>query len=749
MNYKQCFIFLIIVQIIYFTPVLFKGEVISPHPNDYEVDNIQVVDNQDLTNRRFSDYSSVYIPELNQHLNGSHHAWISTWNPYVQLGRPTFQLSGLSRAYLITNILSRFTKNPFILYTALIVVTVSLTGIFLFSFLKSLDLHPIACSVSAIGLSLGIFFSYWLTFIMFISTICWSICLLWLSTEFIKKQSLPTALGMSFATYSLLITGYPQLIILFAYIIIPYAIFRLFKRPGTVKQKFFTLLSLLGLAISGLIMALPSFVDLFVNAQRSARLSEVSDDFFLGGLPKIDDIKDLGIFLAAVFDPFWFDNPIKPEYLISDFYAGSLSPLYFTLFILSFSNKQWRKLWAWQIFTIICLLGNIWPTAYLFAVHNLGFHLSRCRLLTGALIPGFILSGYALDSIIKRKLMKPISLIAWGLLPIIVLSTMHLLILLKFSYSVNVKYLIMSWVIVLSLIILIISRKYVLIQALAFVSVLVYGQSMMLVRPIDKIQTSSALVNFIKETTSNGTRYASFGNYMVGTLPPNQEALFQIKSIHSYDSLSSQNYQRIVSKWSESGTITYGRYFHNLDSESKLNNAGFNLSGVSLILSRNILKLPGFIDFNQINDIHIYKSLKPPILLLQTTKYRVEESYNKISLNSSIEPASSFQPEEIVRFDDFLKIKVTPSAQETLLFLSQQYHPQWKASSKNGLLKTIIINDFYQGVIIPPNTKEVNLEFTPYVLWSWLPQLLYVSLGAGLIGIQLIKSTRQVDTLLQ
>jgi hypothetical protein len=45
----------------------------------------------------------------------------------------------------------------------------------------------------------------------------------------------------------------------------------------------------------------------------------------------------------------------------------------------------------------------------------------------------------------------------------------------------------------------------------------------------------------------------------------------------------------------------------------------------------------------------------------------------------------------------------------------------------------VIVNGFYQGVVLPPNTSEVELFFRPFVLWSWLPQLLFAASGALLL----------------
>jgi hypothetical protein len=52
---------------------------------------------------------------------------------------------------------------------------------------------------------------------------------------------------------------------------------------------------------------------------------------------------------------------------------------------------------------------------------------------------------------------------------------------------------------------------------------------------------------------------------------------------------------------------------------------------------------------------------------------------------------------------------------------------------KGSTVATVIVNRFYQGVVLPPNTSEVKLFLRPFVLWNWLPQLLFATSGALLL----------------
>jgi hypothetical protein len=197
MSYRSAFFLLFGVFVLHFSRILFYGEVIFPHDNSLEVGLPEKPNGTRISNRKSSDDSSVFIPELANNLGANHKAWLDTWNPHVQLGRAAFHLSGLSRAFVLTNLLSFFTSNPFVLYTALVLLTVGLTAGFLLLFLRSLGLQPVASGCAALALGFTSLISYWLCFVMFLSAICWLVCLLWLITEFTRKPSWPVALGLA------------------------------------------------------------------------------------------------------------------------------------------------------------------------------------------------------------------------------------------------------------------------------------------------------------------------------------------------------------------------------------------------------------------------------------------------------------------------------------------------------------------------------------------------------------------------
>ena len=78
--------------------------------------------------------------------------------------------------------------------------------------------------------------------------------------------------------------------------------------------------------------------------------------------------------------------------------------------------------------------------------------------------------------------------------------------------------------------------------------------------------------------------------------------------------------------------------------------------------------------------------------------------------------------------DDLKIFRTTPTEQKTLLFLSEQYHPRWKAYARGAPLQTIPVNGFFLGVLVPPQTTRLELRFQPFVIWSWIPQLFYAGI---------------------
>ena len=81
MSYRSAFFVLFGVFVLHFSRILFYGEVIFPHDNSLEVGLSEKPNGTRISNRKFSDESSVFIPELANNLSSNRKASLPTWNP--------------------------------------------------------------------------------------------------------------------------------------------------------------------------------------------------------------------------------------------------------------------------------------------------------------------------------------------------------------------------------------------------------------------------------------------------------------------------------------------------------------------------------------------------------------------------------------------------------------------------------------------------------------------------------------------
>ena len=60
-------------------------------------------------------------------------------------------------------------------------------------------------------------------------------------------------------------------------------------------------------------------------------------------------------------------------------------------------------------------------------------------------------------------------------------------------------------------------------------------------------------------------------------------------------------------------------------------------------------------------------------------------------------------------------------------------------------LETVQVNGFYQGVVVPPGTEEVELRFLPLVRWAWVSQVAFALAWLAAGGRALARKRRNVS----
>ena len=709
--------------------------VIYPHDNCLELHLAQgcrehgAPGREAIQNRKFSDESSVFVPELYWHLNGRQSSWLSLWNPAVELGRPVFQLSGIGEAWLVTRLVSLFSDNAFSVYSYLSVLAIVLTGIFSFLFLKDLRLGPPACFAGSAFLVLGVLMNYWATFALFNWGLCWSVASLLSISRILYRPGLGWGAALSFSTYSLLLSAYPQTAIYAAYLLALFLGVRLVSKYRNGDRLLRPVLIIMLSGLLGVVAASPAYLDVYLMSLDSPRLA-ADPAFFLQVLPRLQSLADYVVFLGGLMDAYVYGNPIRSSYPFA-FNGLSLTPVYAVLR----SSQPSRP---WLVFAGLCLLATLWSSVYAFMVKYLGFSISRAIPAGAAFIPFAVIAAYVVDRVQRagmqgapRPLKTPEMLLAGGL-PVFLVGNQ-----LRVSDSAFEPAYVVSGLLLVGATVRFLRRGSAsLLVVLVIGSAWLYSAPLVLKRPQHRIALESPLTNTIKEHLANGQRLAWVGERVI---PANQEILLGIASIHSYNSLSSRFFQDWAGNFNARARDVYGRQFSEITHIADSSRAMICQANIGLLISRQPL------------DLNFVKRLDTPgeLFLYQTdcdgsdgllAAYRLAP--NAYAGETAL-PLSRLLPKDAgtsrvghtvnSHYDDLIELTLDTPGDERLVLVRQQYHAAWKAYAAGRELRTLRVDGIYLGVVIPPGVVAVKLVFRPYVWWAWIPEVLYLLVFLGML----------------
>lgn len=717
-----------------FLPLFLRDHVAYPSDNALEVGLVapEAADADEDGSSPLTDASHFYVPTLHQQLRGNASGWISTWDPHSELGRPSFQLYGLGKAFLLTRVFAWFSDDALTVYTWSAVTAVVLTCLFGFLLLEALGLHPLACLTGALGLGIGGLAFSAFCFTLFLWGRCWETALFWSVTTFLRRPTLARGLAVAFFTHALLLTGYPQSIVWLAYPLAGYAVLRLARDRAELAPALARGGKLAACVAVGCLGAVPVYADLLANARLGTRL-EFDPAFFAEILPHLDSLRSLGTFVASTLDAACFGNPwCEATPARSDPF---LLPLWTCLAAAGFALGGLRRLWPIHAFVLAAVALTVWEELYLLAVRFLGLGLSRTLPLRLAFLALVVLAALTADQVLRgtlparRRALAAIAAAsalvvagAWGSdLPV---AGGHVL----FAGSI-----------VLGTAAFVVARRGWILVVLTLASTLVHGRELLISRAREEVRLDSPLVERVRRETAGGARYAWAGLKRARALVPNQEALYGLRSIHSFNSLSSRRYQDWAARFRRAVAFgTNRRRFLFVDLLPRFQQEAAALAGTSILLSRLDVAQERVVLLERTPaGIGIFRSEVAPILELQTDAWdRTGPEDARIEAGDA---APGLAVERTVALDDRLAFQVTPVERETLLFVSQQYHPGWRARADGRTLPTLAVNDVFQGVLLPSGTRAVELEFNAWARWSWIPQAFFALAAALVLALRFLR----------
>jgi hypothetical protein len=725
-SYRTAIALYLILFSLFTFPFWGMGKVISPYLQHTELASAVVPESDTIENRKFSDFGNVYIPEVAQHLSGKRSGWITLWTNQNEMGRPMFHTSGFSPAYFPSWFLSKLTNNPWYFITVLSLATCFFTGLFFIMYCKEIGLHPLAGLIAGSSLATSPHFMYWLTFPMFTSTVCWGAGALWGVTRLANKSDLLGWSILSFSLYSLLMTAYPQAVIFQAYILAIYGgylAYHQYKNGWFTAGKFLALT--MGAMLVGISCALPVYLDLAHIATESGRVSP-DPSFFTTHLTRFRSLLDLIRFFVLGALPELFGNPINSTYPLP-YNSLSITPLIVFASILS-ACVVYKKTWGWWLAVLIfCLLAFV-PPLYLFGVHHFGFNLSRINPLGGMIVPFTVIIAYGIDALIIRSAPK----ISQAILIATISVFLILLIAIFYGISQDIP---IFWHIVLinCTLIYFFATQFKKTQQLYLVLAVVIIMAtqsfpLMFVHRLSDIATNSPLTDKIRTNLPTGSRFA-ITTPEISVLPSNLNAAIGLASIHTYNSLSSKRYHKLINELGGK-MITYGR--HNKSVSPDYSSTIFWMSNIGLILAADKISRNDLIYIGEEANLHLYKN-----------NSRMGDGFQITNLQDDISNIHTFQPPDIPQqlsgfsvlktadHGDKLEFRVN-QGEQSILILSQKFHRDWQAQvlvqSQWIPAQTLEVNKVFQGVALPRNTQLVRLAFKPYVRYAWVGNLLWILL---------------------
>lgn len=727
-GYGRCFLIYCIVFLALVAQVCGTTRVISPlRQGPYLGSQIQEVSHRP-ENGKFSDYATFYIPEATEFLSGTRSNWIATWMPYDELGRPASHMLGLSPAYLPNWILSKFVTDPFSYLTVIALFAIFLTGAFAFLLARELELMPAAALIAALAIGLSPSLIYWATFPMFASAYGWTCAVLYGITRLVRHKDFLAWLTIAFGIYSLLITAYPVMVVYHVYLAGGFIIYLALKHPSFPRDgRGLAKLSLgLGSAMAfGILATLPALIDTFHTAQNSAR-THPDISFFQAVVPPLQSPTDWQRFLAFWTFPQVLGNPILGTFP-PQFNGRSLAP--FVVFLLFASNL--RRAWGWWLATLLLLSADAIPPIFGFAVAHLGFNLSRSVPSAQMLIPLTMIVAVSVDSALRREdhdVPKGMRQTLRECAPLIRAALLYLLffaIAIKTSvqYQITIEYL-KVFIFIGYLPLLAVALRYRLpglIVVVMAAHLMLFDRHEFLVQPRRAIVQSTPVTDQLQKLLADGGRYALLDSASA-LLPPNINAQLKLSSVHTYDSLSPLRYQALVRRLGGE-VMTYGRSNETI-SASALGTVDFRLANIGALVTREPLASADVVLKSNIEGFLIYQVLERwgAYTRFDLSSLALDTDSAHVTNTSTMEKHAATT---LIDTGDFVLLRLARSSESTtVLVVSQSFHSNWHADARSfdgwRALRTLPVNDAFEGIIVPPKVESIRLRFTPWVRWSWL-----------------------------
>lgn len=670
------------------------------------------------------------------------------WNPYNFSGQPLLANSQ-SAPFSILNILFFiFSFNT--AWTLYIILPTLLTGLFMYLFLKSLNLSKPASVFGAFVLPFTGFFVSWMTWGTVVTTAMWLPLILLCTNRLFEKLSPIFFLILVFSLSQAILSGHLQTAL---YVFLATSLFTIYKFFSTKFLRPFMIIicSLILSLIVSAFQILPTleFINLS-NRDIDQSYQKERRDWFL---PPQN--------LVQLIAPDYFGNPTTYNYWgiwnYGEFvsYMGIL-PLFLVALALFKHDKKILFFTILAAVSLVLSLSN--PISKLPYVANLAFisTMQPSRIIFLLNFSLVVLAAFGLDLFLRERFRKNylILLLAFiftiitvlavtqtqkGLLPEIEglnpakIASRNLVLPLMLSISIigifviktykNVRYLLISAVFLITL-----------IDLFRFAAKFTSFTKSSLIFPQTK--TTQFL-----ESQEKPFRIMAADRRV---LHPNSNAVYKIESVNGYDPLFLKDYATLVSSWN-ANTVSEAGSFNRIVTPQIYESQLVNFLNIKYLLSLNEVSDPRFVKVYEEGETKVYENknvLPRAFFTNEVVKVASYDEALQYLLSPNFDPRESFassefsHPKQInntsTSFDNYSDQNFALSVfteKESPLIVSNAFYPGWQAFIDGNKTNIYKANFMFQSIIIPQGNHKIEFKFQSQSFYNGL----YVS-TVGLIA---------------
>ena len=683
---------------------------------------------------------------------------VPLWNPYMFNGTP-FLATLHSAALYPLNLLYVF-FNDYIAWSSLVFSQILLSGIFMYVFLRSLNLRNIASLMGGITFAFSGYMVAWLEFATGGHAGLWLPLLLYFERKMLLEKKAIYVIAVV-ATYFMIFTAGDFQVPLF--ISITYLLFGAYLIYFEIKQKKESLKNLIYLIfvfILGIILSAPQLlptIELFLQSVR--QYDPYIKEYFYGlmGWEKITNFIWPDFFGNIVTRNYWGKYGFH-EYIS---YVGII-PLVYVFYSFIVKKAILEKFFWFLLFISLIFL---FPTPFGLLPYKLqipGLSTSSAsRIIYLVDFSLAALTAYGIDKWLKSKdtkllkttfLITVLCCISMGLLRLIMLNSQYT----NFTYptisnlSVSFRNMIPQTVLLIFFLCVLTvfykaklvfgGRKIenyflyltvVLMMLLSLADILRFAWKNTAFGPIKFLFPETEITNYL--SNNSGT------SRIAGGIPTNLFMPYKLYSAEGYDPLYPEKNSRWYSivDWGntdnlggrygiihyfESSAINYAavKYIvdYKKDIHGQINSKGDFYKGVDSLR---------YLEVFREGEITIFENKKALPYVWLTNNYFVAENIND-SVNKMIKSDypilllnktpreilgknnPKYSVTEIVKGYNEIKFN-TSSDEDSLLFLSESYYPGWKAYVDGKDSEIFVANYLFQSIFIPKGEHLVSFQY--------------------------------------